>query len=94
MSALHAAFLLGQVEEAEAGLNGPEQRRRLDRLHHDRGNLHAALTWARGEGGPLEVRLAGALGRYWQLSGQYAEGCRRRCPEWTAAPRRPYWPRR
>jgi predicted ATPase/DNA-binding SARP family transcriptional activator len=74
VAARHAAYMLDLAHQAERGLSGADQRLWRDRLHHDRGNLRAALTWARGDDGPLEVQLAGALGRYWQLTGQYAEG--------------------
>jgi predicted ATPase/DNA-binding SARP family transcriptional activator len=74
VAARHAAAMLDLAHRAERGLSGADQRLWLDRLHHERGNLRAALTWARGDDGPLGVQLAAALGRYWQISGQYAEG--------------------
>jgi predicted ATPase/DNA-binding SARP family transcriptional activator len=67
----HAAHLLDLAEEAERGLRGPHQQGWLDRLHQDRDNLRAALSRT---GGVVNLRLAAALGRYWQLTGQYAEG--------------------
>lgn len=73
-SARHAAYMLDLAERGERDLDGAEQRRWLDRLHRDRNNLRAALQWARGADAILGVRLAGALGRYWRLSGQYGEG--------------------
>ncbi|MEV4641721.1 BTAD domain-containing putative transcriptional regulator [Actinoplanes sp. NPDC049548] len=76
----HACFMLELAERAEQGLAGAELRPWLDRLHHDRGNLRAALSWSRHHDPGLGVRLAGALGRYWRLSGQYAEG-----RQWLAA---------
>lgn len=74
ISARHAAFMLTVTERAEEGLDGGDQSRWLGRLDHDRHNLRAALSWADSHEPVLFIRLAGALGRYWRLTGQYAEG--------------------
>lgn len=76
----HACFMLELAERAEHNLVGAELRLWLDRLHRDRNNIRAALSWSRHHDPGLGVRLAGALGRYWRLSGQYAEG-----RQWLAA---------
>ncbi|MGA5299921.1 BTAD domain-containing putative transcriptional regulator [Nucisporomicrobium flavum] len=76
----HAHFMLELAERGERGLAGAGLTGWLDRLHRDRDNLRAALAWSRGHDPGLGVRLAGALGRYWRLSGQYAEG-----RQWLAA---------
>lgn len=76
----HACFMLELAERAEQGLAGAGLRPWLDRLHRDRHNIRAALSWSRHHDPGLGVRLAGALGRYWRLSGQYAEG-----RQWLAA---------
>jgi predicted ATPase/DNA-binding SARP family transcriptional activator len=73
-AALHAGYMRDLAGRAEAGLGGAEQRVWLDRLHRDRDNLRAALTWTRRADPGLDVELAAALGHYWRLSGQYAEG--------------------
>ncbi len=70
----HACYQLDLAERAEHNLAGAELRLWLDRLHRDRNNIRAALSWSRHHDPGLCVRLAGALGRYWRLSGQYAEG--------------------
>ena len=74
VAAAHARHMLALAERAEAELGTARQRPWLDRLHRDLGNLRAALSWARAHDSVLGARLAGALGRYWRLSGQYAEG--------------------
>ncbi|MFC7532927.1 BTAD domain-containing putative transcriptional regulator [Actinoplanes sp. GCM10030250] len=74
LSAAHARYMVELAEQAERELGTAQQRPWLDRLHDDHGNLRAALSWARTHDSGLGVRLAGALGRYWRLSGQYAEG--------------------
>ena len=76
----HACFMLELAERAEHGLAGADLRLWLDRLNRDRNNIRAALSWSRHHDPGLGVRLAGALGRYWRLSGQYAEG-----RQWLAA---------
>jgi len=73
-AARHAHVMLDLAERGEHGIAGADQQLWLDRLHRDRNNLRAALTWSRGHDPGLAVRLAGALGRYWRLRGQYAEG--------------------
>ena len=73
-AARHAHFMLELAERGEHGIAGADQQLWLDRLRRDRNNLRAALTWSRGHDPGLAVRLAGALGRYWRLRGQYAEG--------------------
>ncbi|RSM51494.1 XRE family transcriptional regulator [Actinoplanes sp. ATCC 53533] len=76
----HACFMLELAERAEHGLAGGDLRLWLDGLHRDRNNIRAALSWSRHHNPGLGARLAGALGRYWRLSGQYAEG-----RQWLAA---------
>jgi len=76
----HAHCMLELAECGERGLAGADLTVWLDRLHRDRNNIRAALSWSRRHDPGLGVRLAGALGRYWRLSGQYAEG-----RQWLAA---------
>lgn len=66
--------MLALAERAERGLDGGDQPQWLGRLHSDRNNMRAALARARDHDPALSARLAGALGRYWRLSGQYTEG--------------------
>src|SRR5204862_7318354 len=47
----------------------------LERLDRDRDNVRAALDWARSAGAAnVELRLAGALWRFWYLRGYLREG--------------------
>jgi predicted ATPase/DNA-binding CsgD family transcriptional regulator len=71
----HASYFLALAEEAEPHLRGPNQHAWLDRLEREHPNLRAAMQTLR-EGGDREraVRLAGALGRFWEARGFIAEG--------------------
>jgi predicted ATPase/DNA-binding SARP family transcriptional activator/Tfp pilus assembly protein PilF len=63
------------AEEAEGHLDGPEQARWLDRLDAEAANLRGALAAAAvGAGNALGLRLATALGRFWEVRGHFAEG--------------------
>ncbi len=68
-------YFLGLAEEAASALEGPEQRAWLERLERERDNLRAALQWAH-ERAAVEVglRLAIALGPYWERRGPLSEG--------------------
>jgi len=69
----HATYFTELVEEAE--LRGPDQQRWLERLDRDRDNLRTALEHAAAALDPeLELRLVGALWRFWWLRGELAEG--------------------
>ncbi|MGS2614844.1 AfsR/SARP family transcriptional regulator [Micromonospora sp. LZ34] len=71
----HAAEFLALAERADPRLRGPAQLHWVERLRAEHDNLHAALRWALGAGdADTAVRLAGALGWYWWLRGQRAEG--------------------
>lgn len=71
----HLECFLSMAEEAEPALRGPEQRTWLDRLEKDRDNLGAALASAQELGQPDDgLRLAAALGPYWQMRGHFGEG--------------------
>ena len=73
----HASFFLALAEDAEPKLQGPEDVEWLERLEVEHDNMRAALSWAleqrRGRGG---LRLAGALGWFWEAHGHYSEGRR------------------
>jgi len=74
---LHAEYFLALSEEAEPGLNGPEQEMWLERLEPEHNNMRAALSWAiEREEGELGLRLAGALWRFWWMEGYFDEGRR------------------
>ncbi len=71
----HAAHYAALAEEAEPELMGPRQAVWLGRLDRDAANMRAALGWALAGGdGALGVRMAGALGRYWERRGHLGEG--------------------
>ncbi len=71
----HAAYFLALAEEVEPHLEGPEQSLWLPRLEAEHDNVRAVLSWAlqsdRVEPG---LRLAGSLGRFWDVGGHYYEG--------------------
>jgi predicted ATPase len=89
----HLAHYLALTEQASPELHGPNQRVWLERLDRDLDNLRAALAWAREQrDGELGLRLASALGHFWEVRSHMTEG-----RNWleamlavgTAAPARP-----
>ena len=73
----HAEYFLGQAEAAAPELTGGAQTQLLDRLEEDHPNFRAALAWAQASGAAeLEIRLAGALWRFWLVHGHLSEGRR------------------
>ena len=70
----HARLCFGWAGDAEQNLMGPEQLAWLDRLSRDRDNLRAAYERS-PDLGLLDEALvaAGAMWRFWQLRGQFAE---------------------
>jgi tetratricopeptide (TPR) repeat protein len=71
----HLAYYLALAEQAAPELRGPNQREWLERLDGDLANLRAALAWAREQGdGERGLRLASALGRFWEVRGHVSEG--------------------
>lgn len=71
----HADFFLAMAEEAEQELLGPEQAEWLDRLEREHLNLHAVLEWTLETGRiETEMRLSGALWRFWYLSNHLDDG--------------------
>jgi predicted ATPase/DNA-binding SARP family transcriptional activator/Tfp pilus assembly protein PilF len=75
----HLRYFVALAERAEPALKGPEQTAWLERLETDHDNLRAALEWSTG-GEEREavagLRLAGSLGRYWEVRGHLTEGYR------------------
>jgi predicted ATPase/DNA-binding SARP family transcriptional activator/Tfp pilus assembly protein PilF len=73
----HAAHFVALAEQAWPELWGADQERWFARLDREYDNLRAALTWAQTRPDPqLLVRLAGALGPYWEARGQVSEAHR------------------
>jgi tetratricopeptide (TPR) repeat protein len=70
-----ATFFVDRAEEAEHGLQGPDQLLWLQRLEAEHDNLRSALAGLRerddDEGA---IRLAAALWRFWWLHGHVTEG--------------------
>lgn len=72
----HANFFLALAEGAEASLESAEQVQWMDRMEPEHDNLRAALEWSKMAPGMSEtcLRLAGALGRFWEMRGYFTEG--------------------
>jgi len=70
----HALFFTELAEQAEPGLQGPDQERWSARLRLEYDNLRAALSWAIGSDPELGLRLAGALAEFWFYEGPISEG--------------------
>jgi predicted ATPase/class 3 adenylate cyclase len=70
----HAAYFFSLAAEAGRHLAGPDQREWLDRLEREIDNLRAAFS-RHGHGEMLDEALsaAGAIWRFWQLRGHFAE---------------------
>jgi len=71
----HAAFFVGLAETSAPGFTGPDQKRLLDELARENGNLRAAINWSI-ERPDVEtaLRLGSALWRFWQMRGMLQEG--------------------
>src|SRR5207245_10606218 len=70
----HLAFFLQLAEEAEPKLEGAEQVAWLERLEAEHDNFRAALAWGFEDQPSLALRLAAALGLFWELRGYWNEG--------------------
>jgi non-specific serine/threonine protein kinase len=76
--AQNAQYFLALAERAAAELRGPWQATWLRRLDEETDNLRQILAWSGGTSDPdqdqLQLRLATALGEYWQVRGRLSEG--------------------
>jgi predicted ATPase/transcriptional regulator with XRE-family HTH domain/Tfp pilus assembly protein PilF len=71
----HAEYYLALADTAEPKLKGTEQALWIERLEREHDNLRAALWWAQAqEQVEMGLRLAAALGRFWELHGHLREG--------------------
>ncbi len=65
----HAEFFLALAEEAEFKSRSPDHASWLDRLETEHDNFRAALTRAKTADKEHALRLAGALGNFWDYRG-------------------------
>ncbi len=85
LSQRHADYFLRLAEEAEPHLTGAEQAPWMERLETEHENLRLCLDSLRRAGlGAEELRLVGALMRFWYQRGHLREGSRR-CDDALAA---------
>ncbi len=72
----HGNFFLALAEQAKAKLGSAEQVEWMNRMEQEHDNLRAALEWSRTADGAGELcmRLAGALGFFWEAHGYFSEG--------------------
>jgi predicted ATPase/DNA-binding SARP family transcriptional activator len=71
----HAAQFVALAEDAEPTIAGPEGGHWVALLGDEHPNLQAALAWARLSGSlELELRLVGALVRFWEIAGYVRQG--------------------
>jgi tetratricopeptide (TPR) repeat protein len=75
-AARHANYFLALAEQAEPELRGPRQAAWLDALDAEHDNMRAVLAWAPEHDHEAGLRLAGALGRFWDTRGHLTEGSR------------------
>ncbi|MDZ7801738.1 MAG: BTAD domain-containing putative transcriptional regulator [Trueperaceae bacterium] len=76
----HARYFVAVAEEAGSKLRTTRGVADLDALEADHENLREALRWGVAHDPALALRLAGALGRFWEIRGHLIEGC-----EWLEA---------
>jgi len=83
----HLAHFLALAEGADRQLTGEEQGLWLSRLDADHDNLRLAVETSRRADvdATCGLRLAGALGRFWEVHGHWTEG-RAICAEMVARP--------
>jgi predicted ATPase/DNA-binding SARP family transcriptional activator len=72
----HQDWFLALAEEASRKLRGPETAAWLERLEKEHDNLRAALDWCEAQADNVEpgLRLAGALGEFWEARSYIREG--------------------
>src|SRR5467141_1865227 len=71
----HASYFLELADRAEPELVGPEQRIWFLRLEHEHDNLRSVLRWLWDQSeNEQALRLAAALGYFWEVRGYFREG--------------------
>jgi tetratricopeptide (TPR) repeat protein len=71
----HLAYYMGLAERGGAEFAGVNQRRWLERIEQEQGNVRAALAWAVQAGSvELGLRLGGALWWFWGIRCLWDEG--------------------
>jgi predicted ATPase/DNA-binding SARP family transcriptional activator/uncharacterized protein HemY len=70
----HAKYFLSLAERAEPQLQGPEQHWWFGQLVEELDNLRLALDFLQVSNSVLALRLAAALGYFWEIRGHYFEG--------------------
>lgn len=71
----HAEYFVRLAEQLQVELLGHGARAALDELEQEQDNLRASLDWMlEREEAEQAQRLAGALGRFWQLRCHFGEG--------------------
>ena len=74
VQAKHFDFFVQLAETAEPKLTSASQMDWLERLEAEHDNLRAALKWSLESQPASALRLAGALGRFWDVHGYFTEG--------------------
>jgi tetratricopeptide (TPR) repeat protein len=78
MRGRHAEYFLELAVHANARLREADQKKWLDTLEAEHGNLRVALKWLTDSDQPeLEMELAGNLARFWEFRGYLTEGQQR-----------------
>ena len=71
----HRDYFLGWAEEAKSKQNGPEETIWFKRLETEHDNLRSALSWSHSRRDREKaLRMAVALGRFWDTHGHLNEG--------------------
>jgi non-specific serine/threonine protein kinase len=75
-AARHLVFYMQMTEQAETELMGPQTGQWVRQLEIEHDNLREALSWNAHEPGQGEqqLRMAGALWRFWYVRGNIVEG--------------------
>jgi non-specific serine/threonine protein kinase len=85
----HLDYFLALAERVQPALEGPEQAHWFTRLERDHDNLRAALAHALTLGDDTALRLAVAVGKFWEVRGHLAEGRRWLAQALAARPHAP-----